>query len=1427
MSYRSMWGAGALVCWLALLVLPVRGTTMEVFEHSFLEGAESIAYDSSDDQYFVHKGKIAGAKAGFITALFAPNATKLANETRKAVEDFGFCPLAHSMVVVQDCLFVAGAGQICVFNTSSYESLGSLGEEELAGYALQGLGFNSDTQTLWASASGYDLVANAATGDELLASIFGVFDLNGTKIAPENQTLTVAKLTNFSEHSALFPSGLAVEAATGDLFLENLVAGGDDVAVPHAGAVFRCAIGKLTSAAEADSDAAGSGGGAGVVSGACAALAALTRHGVLTSGGAAFDAAGRLYVPVANGTGSSLFRVSGPHMDFLEALMAEEDNGEVASLEGTFSGVGYDSRRSLLLLPLSSSAQQQPQAGDAGDSDAAAALSPQQVNADGVSAGSLATIGANALFQPFPAQPSLEVFAASFIDSAESIAYDAVHDRYFIHRGGVAENVTRAGMLSVLTPTGALIAEDFGYCPLAAGMAVVRQVLYVAGLGKVCAFNTTTLEQLPSIGEAEFAEHQLTGLTAALDTDATFDTEDILGEGFAVLWVTDNGNASYTGSDLQLATDFEESDNYVFEDNDKDSDSDPVVTTRDMIAAIRLIDLSVPEHHCYHCSEYDEEYDSPRFDDSDYEDNERRNATVVIMTEENFAKFGLFPDGITVDPSTGTLFVTNAIGLHASELTRSAGAVQKCTVTDEVDCDPQEDLQTRDYQMLCHPTPATVNCEPLSSATVSLTQNLDGFAKGIHLNADKSLHFALFNHTANQSYVFRIKDPYNDADMIEVLEINEPGEDQQQQCVSNVLDVGRSNTSRVCDLPQDRLIDPGAFGFDTLRDKLLIPSLTQHLYYTLDLNVERGVDFNSFVAREEGAPEVVVEVTNPQFVRAPDSIVYDPVHDQYFIHKGSLQQQGPEAGFISVVTPQGALLQEDFGFCQGALGMAVVNTTLFVGGTGKICQFDTDTLLQLPDIGTTEFQDHQIHGLAHDEFQFDQVLWVSDAGRGLDAGGNVVPTERMIASVRFTADAGQREMERGNLPGPAGADSDSDSDSDTDSDREWRDVVLPFIVITEPDAFPDDFSPNDLVSDPETGSLYVANSHFFTSNGGATNAGAVMRCDIDDDGDMTVDCHVVLATYELGQSADMGAKGIALAMDSQTRDKRLYFSMFNATTSYICRLNATFVKPSPNFDQIPWAQQPSDLEVLVINEYNAPNLTQDRIIDPGSLGLDTRRNRLLIPSTSGPRYYTEELEEGQGSSFGNLFIRGVPAQAPPAPPQPVGWLDIDFFLAGTQVNSIRVPQDIGDEGTNHSVGYLRIHDILCDTTEDCGHDSDGNPVQKKDRDDHENDSLWMWLFLILPSAAIVGGVVGWCSEKECGLLSFALHCWNTCVCCACCACQACACCPCCFKRLRLIELSKGLISVKGHDRKYKTMETVNPLSHLDVYSAPAMGDAFP
>eukprot|EP00959_Pyramimonas_sp_CCMP1952_P369770 7744887-Pyramimonas_sp.AAC.1 len=85
------------------------------------------------------------------------------------------------------------------------------------------------------------------------------------------------------------------------------------------------------------------------------------------------------------------------------------------------------------------------------------------------------------------------------------------------------------------------------------------------------------------------------------------------------------------------------------------------------------------------------------------------------------------------------------------------------------------------------PQPATVNCEPLSSSTVQLTQQLDGFAKGIHLSPDRQLYFGLFNHSANQSAVLRIKDAYRDADIMEILVIEVPDNDMRRRCVSNVV----------------------------------------------------------------------------------------------------------------------------------------------------------------------------------------------------------------------------------------------------------------------------------------------------------------------------------------------------------------------------------------------------------------------------------------------------------------------------------------------------------------------------------------------------------------------------------------------------------------------------------------------------------------
>ena len=63
-----------------------------------------------------------------------------------------------------------------------------------------------------------------------------------------------------------------------------------------------------------------------------------------------------------------------------------------------------------------------------------------------------------------------EHYTGSFIQFPESIEYDPRHDAYFIHKGKlpivpVAENTA---WISVMSPNGNIIREDFGHCPLSA-----------------------------------------------------------------------------------------------------------------------------------------------------------------------------------------------------------------------------------------------------------------------------------------------------------------------------------------------------------------------------------------------------------------------------------------------------------------------------------------------------------------------------------------------------------------------------------------------------------------------------------------------------------------------------------------------------------------------------------------------------------------------------------------------------------------------------------------------------------------------------------------------------------------------------------------------------------------------------------------------
>ena len=57
------------------------------------------------------------------------------------------------------------------------------------------------------------------------------------------------------------------------------------------------------------------------------------------------------------------------------------------------------------------------------------------------------------------------------------------------------------------------------------------------------------------------------------------------------------------------------------------------------------------------------------------------------------------------------------------------------------------------------------------------------------------------------------------------------------------------------------------------------------------------------------------------FIQFPESIEYDPRHDVYFLHKGKLPMVpvAEKTAWISVMSPNGNLIREDFGHCPLSL----------------------------------------------------------------------------------------------------------------------------------------------------------------------------------------------------------------------------------------------------------------------------------------------------------------------------------------------------------------------------------------------------------------------------------------------------------------------------------------------------------------------------
>eukprot|EP00242_Pyramimonas_sp_CCMP2087_P016551 CAMPEP_0198204214 /NCGR_PEP_ID=MMETSP1445-20131203/7603_1 /TAXON_ID=36898 /ORGANISM="Pyramimonas sp., Strain CCMP2087" /LENGTH=428 /DNA_ID=CAMNT_0043875985 /DNA_START=394 /DNA_END=1680 /DNA_ORIENTATION=- len=309
--------------------------------------------------------------------------------------------------------------------------------------------------------------------------------------------------------------------------------------------------------------------------------------------------------------------------------------------------------------------------------------------------------------------------------------------------------------VSVMSPNGNIIREDFGYCPLAkypepyanlGAMTVVRDRLYVAGEGKICVFNTFTYETLPPIGEVEFAGYLLSGLGYSERTDA--------------LWVTS------TGYDLRT----EEPDG------------------RQMIASIEL----------------------------------RSRAATPILKHVNFhgEMAYLFPKAVAVDKFTGDLYVTSMLEYRAHP---SASALYRCK---EVYHDYTGSLSIGQ----------PLDCAPVSAAVV-IRQDVGLHGAGVVIDSAGLIYFSAFNsgasklHLTGASYIFRLSG--TSKEFLESLVVDGPTE--------------------------HRLITPSEMGYDSQRDRLVVPSFSSSRYYTVDLKRAAFLPFQNPYAIPPPASHQVTE----------------------------------------------------------------------------------------------------------------------------------------------------------------------------------------------------------------------------------------------------------------------------------------------------------------------------------------------------------------------------------------------------------------------------------------------------------------------------------------------------------------------------------------------------------------------------------------
>jgi len=233
----------------------------------------------------------------------------------------------------------------------------------------------------------------------------------------------------------------------------------------------------------------------------------------------------------------------------------------------------------------------------------------------------------------------LNIIKRSFVVSPESFVYDELHDKYIytsrpdtrpLHEDG--DRGKNNGQVSAFDPelseinSADVVSQNFGFCEEARGTEIVGDRLFVAAMGQVCVFNTTTYEQLDSIGccgaSSAFDTHFLQGIT--------WDPVR------KMLWVTDLGAR-------------EQEVHNTGDDSDKDSGVTFDLNGKELIAAIDFKSLN---------------------DDGTYEIRKTLGFSSTDSDSDSFSRTGedpldrtvrFHPNGIVVDPKTGIIYVANTI----------------------------------------------------------------------------------------------------------------------------------------------------------------------------------------------------------------------------------------------------------------------------------------------------------------------------------------------------------------------------------------------------------------------------------------------------------------------------------------------------------------------------------------------------------------------------------------------------------------------------------------------------------------------------------------------------------------------------------------------------------------------------------------------